>query len=311
MRAAIDFLKAHDCDHLYLLGDIFDGWKLEDRSYWHCPQLYADLIDEIIRKQKSGTIVRYTPGNHDEKMSNLIPTALRSLFKTKLGIEIAEQFVHETAGEKRLLCLHGHQFDSNVIERISRPADRTYETITEKWNAMHQWCVDRRLLPPKRKLKIDGQKTSRFSLGRAIARGGSTLLKAFTNAAIRRVLHDGYDGIVYGHSHVFQLIQRSEKIIANCGSFTLKEDNAPDGKHTGLIETMDGQLQPIAWPMMRNKAQDKQLPSFHPHDISCEFPETRVILWAAYLLWKPVKISKKSNDAKDFAQMRYALRQIA
>jgi predicted MPP superfamily phosphohydrolase len=33
-EALLDFLKHHDSDYLYLVGDIVDGWQLRRRGFW-------------------------------------------------------------------------------------------------------------------------------------------------------------------------------------------------------------------------------------------------------------------------------------
>src|SRR5580692_10872736 len=60
----IDFLKHHDADTIYLVGDIVDGWQL--RSGWHWPQAHNDIIQKLLRKARNGTRLIYIPGNHDE-----------------------------------------------------------------------------------------------------------------------------------------------------------------------------------------------------------------------------------------------------
>jgi len=44
----LDFLRHHDAETIYLVGDIFDGWRLKRSWYW--PQSHND----IVQKLKSG-----------------------------------------------------------------------------------------------------------------------------------------------------------------------------------------------------------------------------------------------------------------
>ena len=41
----LDFLRHHDADTIYLVGDIVDGWQL--RSGWHWPQAHNDVIQKL------------------------------------------------------------------------------------------------------------------------------------------------------------------------------------------------------------------------------------------------------------------------
>src|SRR5262249_36320016 len=60
----LDFLRWHDADLVYLVGDIVDGWAL--RSGWYWPQSHNDVVQKILRKARKGARVVYVPGNHDE-----------------------------------------------------------------------------------------------------------------------------------------------------------------------------------------------------------------------------------------------------
>src|SRR5579875_1102096 len=41
----LDFLKAVDCETLYLVGDIIDGWQL--RKGWYWPPRHNDVVRSI------------------------------------------------------------------------------------------------------------------------------------------------------------------------------------------------------------------------------------------------------------------------
>lgn len=54
-RALLDFLEAHECDYLYLVGDIIDFWRLGRAPHW--PQLHSDVIRTVLSKTRAGTVV--------------------------------------------------------------------------------------------------------------------------------------------------------------------------------------------------------------------------------------------------------------
>jgi predicted MPP superfamily phosphohydrolase len=62
--ALLDFLKWHPSDHLYLVGDIVDGWQL--RKGWFWPQAHNDVVQKLLRRARKGCRIVYVPGNHDE-----------------------------------------------------------------------------------------------------------------------------------------------------------------------------------------------------------------------------------------------------
>ena len=98
----LDFLRYHDADTIYLVGDIVDGWQLKSGWYW--PQAHNDVVQKLLRKARKGARVIYAPGNHDE--------FLRDYYGTHFGgIEVVETAIHEAADGRRYLVVHGDVFD--------------------------------------------------------------------------------------------------------------------------------------------------------------------------------------------------------
>jgi UDP-2,3-diacylglucosamine pyrophosphatase LpxH len=101
----LDFLRHTEADTLYLVGDIIDGWRLKKCWYW--PQTHNDIVQKVLRKVRKGTRVVYVPGNHDEW--------LRDYARLQFGgVEVVSEAIHVTADGRRLLVLHGDEFDAVV-----------------------------------------------------------------------------------------------------------------------------------------------------------------------------------------------------
>ena len=96
----LDFLRHHEANRYYLVGDIFDGWALQHSWYWPSP--HNDVIQGLLRKAKS-TTVTYIPGNHDEVARDYPGLQLG-------GITIEERAVHETAFQLLRLLVANHPF---------------------------------------------------------------------------------------------------------------------------------------------------------------------------------------------------------
>jgi hypothetical protein len=114
------------------VGDIIDGWKLRGGIYW--PQAHTNVIRRLLTMSKRGTEVIYVTGNHDE--------FLRRYSKLILGnIQLVDEAVHLTADGRRLLVIHGDQFD--VITRYHRwlafLGDSAYEftLVLNRW--LNHW----------------------------------------------------------------------------------------------------------------------------------------------------------------------------
>lgn len=119
-----DFLQAHDCEQLFLVGDIFDGWKMRARFYWTPEQ--SRVIRAIIAKARRRTRVCYLTGNHDDFMRQFIASEL------PFGkIHFAHEVVHTTADGRRLLVLHGDVFDDVItrMPRLAHAGDRAYNLL--------------------------------------------------------------------------------------------------------------------------------------------------------------------------------------
>src|ERR1700753_348429 len=104
-EALADFLAHNDCDTLYMVGDIVDGWQMKRKWFWTPAQ--TQVVQEVLRKVDAGTRVIFVPGNHDEFARDYAGR----LFG---GIEVINEAIHETADGKRFWVLHGDRFDSVI-----------------------------------------------------------------------------------------------------------------------------------------------------------------------------------------------------
>lgn len=104
-EALYDFLRHHQADNLYLVGDIVAGWVLGPS--WHWSPAQTAVVEEIAAWHRRGTRVVFLPGNHDELSVSLA----QSLFGP---IPVLSEVIHQTAEGRRMLVIHGHQFDGSL-----------------------------------------------------------------------------------------------------------------------------------------------------------------------------------------------------
>jgi UDP-2,3-diacylglucosamine pyrophosphatase LpxH len=104
-QALLDFLKNFESDHLFLVGDIIDGWQLRRNWYW--PQAHNDVVQKLLRKARKGTQVVFIPGNHDEFARHFLNHHFG-------GIEVVDEAVHTTVDGRQLWVIHGDYFDAVV-----------------------------------------------------------------------------------------------------------------------------------------------------------------------------------------------------
>ena len=217
----LDFLKSVECETLYLVGDIVDGWQL--RKGWYWPPRHNDVVRCVLKKAKHGTRVIYVPGNHDEAFRDYVGINLG-------GIELALEAVHTTADGRKLLILHGDEFDGVVLyaKWLAFLGDNAY-TLLLKLNRVLNWVRRKRGLPYwslaahlKKKVKNAVQFISSFE-------------EVVAHAAHER----GADGVVCGHIHSAEIRQIGDVTYYNDGDWV--------ESCTALVEHGDGRMEIIDW----------------------------------------------------------------
>lgn len=101
----LDFFKTFECEKMYLVGDIIDGWAMNRSKYW--PQSHNDVVQKLLRRARKGTEIIYIPGNHDEFM--------RDFCDFEFGhIILSKESVHVGVDGKLYYVTHGDQFDAVI-----------------------------------------------------------------------------------------------------------------------------------------------------------------------------------------------------
>ena len=228
----LDFLKSTECETLYLVGDIIDGWQL--RKGWYWPTRHNDVVRCILKKAKHGTRVVYVPGNHDE--------ALRDFTGLNFGgVEIADDIIHRTADGRDLLVIHGDQFDGVVLYArwLAFLGDHAYTlllklnrvvNLVRKRLGMPYWSLSSHL---KKKVKNAVQYVCSFEA-------------AVAHAASER----GADGVVCGHIHSAEIRQIGDVTYYNDGDWV--------ESCTALVEQFDGRIEILDWA---KRIRDQRLAS--------------------------------------------------
>ena len=122
--ALLHFLHSVETDYLFLVGDIVDFWSIKKNPYW--PQEHTNVVRSILGKAKHGTKVIYIPGNHDEGMRDCIGHVFGN-------VEIHQDYVHTTAEGKKLLIMHGDEFDVIVKNSrwLAKLGNAAYDTLLD------------------------------------------------------------------------------------------------------------------------------------------------------------------------------------
>ena len=219
--ALLDFLKHVECETLFLVGDIIDGWQL--RRSWYWPQTHNDVVQKLLRKARKGTRVIFIPGNHDE-------FARRYVEHNFGGVDVAEEWIHETADGRRLWIVHGDLFDGVIqcARWLAHLGDSAYE-FTLKLNRGFNSCRARLGLP-----YWSLSKYLKLKVKRAVSYVGD-----FEAALAREARRRGVHGVVCGHIHHAELREIDGILYANDGDWV--------ESLTALVEHVDGRLEILDW----------------------------------------------------------------
>lgn len=228
-----EFLKHNECDKLYLVGDIIDGWRIKSKFFW--PQEHTNVIRRVLTKAKRGTEVIYVTGNHDEFLRKFVG------YDLQLGnIKIVNEAIHTTADGRKLLITHGDLFD--VITRyhawVAKLGSVGYEGLLKINNAVNTlrqkfglpyWSVS---AIAKKKVKSAANFVNEFEV-------------ALAAECARRQLN----GVVCGHIHQAEIRNIGSVQYHNCGDWV--------ESCTALAEDQAGNIEIIDWTKAREQVLSK------------------------------------------------------
>ena len=215
----IDFLSGVECETLYLVGDIVDGWRLKKGWYW--PDAHNEVVRRILKTAHRGTRVILVAGNHDEM--------LRSYAGMHFGgVEIANEVIHTTADGRRLMVVHGDAFDGVVLYArwLAFAGDQAYALLL-KSNIWLNRC--------RRLLKLPYWSLSAYLKHRV--KNVVQFVCDFEEAVAHAARERGVDGVVCGHIHCAEIRQ--------IGDITYYNDGDWVESCTAIAEDFDGAMRII------------------------------------------------------------------
>lgn len=230
----IDFLRHNDADKIYLVGDIIDGWRLKKGWYW--PQAHNDVVQKLLRKGRKGCKIIYIPGNHDEFLRKYLGTHFG-------GVEVVDSKLHETASGKKMLVIHGDQFD--VVVRHARwlayLGDGAYGAAL--WFNTHMNSVRR---------KFGFSYWSLSAWAKLKVKNAVNFIGAFEQALCSEAERQNVDGVICGHIHHAVMHQKFGLDYVNTGDWV--------ESCTAIVEHQDGTLELIRWAEQQQRMKMQENP---------------------------------------------------
>jgi UDP-2,3-diacylglucosamine pyrophosphatase LpxH len=217
----LDFIKHMECDSLYLVGDIIDGWRLRASFYW--PQSHNDVIQKLLRKVRRGARMIFVPGNHDEFARQFIGLSFG-------GIEIRRNAKHVTADGRRFLVMHGDEFD--VVVRHSK-----WLAFLGDWGYDFAIFVNTHFNAVRRRLGFSYWSFSAWA--KAKVKNAVNFIGSFEKELAEEARRRGADGVICGHIHHPVVRDIDGVTYVNTGDFV--------ESCSFVVEHANGRLEVMRW----------------------------------------------------------------
>jgi UDP-2,3-diacylglucosamine pyrophosphatase LpxH len=219
-----NFLKHNKCETLYLVGDIIDGWRIQQNK-WMWNQTHSNVVQKILKLAKRKTRVIYVAGNHDEFLRPLMPYGIG------FGdIEIVNQIEHIGVDGKRYLVIHGDIFDgiSTIAPWLGYVGDKGYDLILNINNKFN-WI--------RHKMGFGYWSLSAYLKHKV--KSAVDFIFEFEVNLINYCKKRGFDGIICGHIHHAEIKEVDGLMYMNDGDWV--------ESMTALVEHLDGTWEIITW----------------------------------------------------------------
>ncbi|QOG12353.1 UDP-2,3-diacylglucosamine diphosphatase [Arcobacter sp. FWKO B] len=212
----LDFIKDLECENLFLVGDIIDGWAMKRKLTWL--QSHSDVIQKVLRKARKGTKVFYVLGNHDEFIKPFLPLQLGD------NITVVQDYSYIGVDKRKYLVTHGDIFDTI--------------TLTKKWLALlgdSAYMFVLRVNKPLNKLRKLIGYHKYWSLSKYLKQNvkkSMMFICEFEEIMVNYAKEYQYDGVICGHIHCAEIKDIQGVTYLNCGDWV--------ESCTALVEDLDG-----------------------------------------------------------------------
>lgn len=217
----LDFLNRHTAETIVLVGDIVDFHAMKSSRHW--PESHSQILALLLKRAHEGCRLVYIPGNHD--------AAVRDYFNFDFGkIEVRSRFERITTSGKRIIAVHGDEFDNAVchsrMTEIAGYVGYDFLLFLNRW-----WSVLRR--------KCGFSYWSLASYIKLRVQSANVAIERFEKAAVQFARRRGADAIVCGHIHHPDMKSLGGTLYLNDGDWI---ENC-----TALVEQHEGTLQLLRW----------------------------------------------------------------
>ena len=221
-ESLLAFLREHESEYLYLLGDIIDFWAMNRSVQW--AGAHNTVVQKVLRRARHGCKVFFIPGNHDE--------ALREYAGVAFGdIRVESEWIHETLDGRRYWLVHGDEYDQVTRHHrwVAVLGDVGYNALVR---------INLVLSRVRRLLRRPGY-WSLAGYAKNKVKKAVSFIFDFENAVAHAAAQRGVDGVVCGHIHSAADRRIGNVRYLNCGDWV---DTC-----SAIVEHFDGRIEVVHW----------------------------------------------------------------
>lgn len=199
IKELLSFLDSNEFENIFLVGDIFDWWKLSIDWVWE--DSYNLFIQKIFSLSLNGLNIYYSHGNHDDIFDYLMPG---NSFVDLSNIAIAKDFVYES-DYGRILITHGDKYDN--LNKITSKLFRRGAYLSRLGFIKQLARLFNELFHEVEKRLFSFQKKK----------------VSFKDNLINAALDNNCSAVICGHLHSPEIDINKEVFYMNCGDYLDKQ----------------------------------------------------------------------------------------
>ena len=262
-ESLLAFLREHESEYLYLLGDIIDFWAMNRSVQW--AGTHNTVVQKVLRRARHGCKVFFIPGNHDE--------ALREYAGVAFGdIRVESEWIHETLDGRRYWLVHGDEYDQVTRHHrwVAVLGDVGYNALVR---------INLVLSRVRRLLRRPGY-WSLAGYAKNKVKKAVSFIFDFEDAVAHAAAQRGVDGVVCGHIHSAADRRIGNVRYLNCGDWV---DTC-----SAIVEHFDGRIEVVHWgvhgataspaPLALPALPSRALPAERPRCRERVEPDERIYL---------------------------------
>ena len=251
-ESLLAFLREHESEYLYLLGDIIDFWAMNRSVQW--AGAHNTVVQKVLRRARHGCKVFFIPGNHDE--------ALREYAGVAFGdIRVESEWIHETLDGRRYWLVHGDEYDQVTRHHrwVAVLGDVGYNALVR---------INLVLSRVRRLLRRPGY-WSLAGYAKQKVKKAVSFIFDFEDAVAHAAAQRGVDGVVCGHIHSAADRRIGNVRYLNCGDWV---DTC-----SAIVEHFDGRIEVVHWGVHGATASPAPLalPALPSRAVEAERPRRR------------------------------------